>query len=231
MGGRGDDAGVTIEAGADVVAETDAPAAAIGGAVIDAPAVATSRAGSTARDTGSNRTGSTSLTRALSSARAAAKARARASRSSIESVLPCAADAAALAPGVATGRDVGRGFSTAGAAACTGASGGISTPPGPSLRVFFFSTTTDFERPWLKFCRTWPDSTVLCSESGLRAPALSVLSDWSFESVMRFPFNLQMGWALRRRRQKKPDRLPLVKPGNARCAPPPSETDPSALRV
>jgi hypothetical protein len=37
-------------------------------------------------------------------------------------------------------------------AAITGFSTGASGPL--SLRVFFFSTTTDFERPWLKFCRT-----------------------------------------------------------------------------
>ena len=57
----------------------------------------------------------------------------------------------------------------------------------PSFLVLRFSTTTDFERPWLKFCRTWPDSTVRCSDSGLRAPPRRVLSVVSFVSVMLFP--------------------------------------------
>ena len=64
----------------------------------------------------------------------------------------------------------------------------VSTPPSPgppSLRVFFFSTTTDLDRPWLKFWRTLPDSTVRWSESGLRPPERRVLSVVSFDSVMR----------------------------------------------
>ena len=67
-----------------------------------------------------------------------------------------------------------------------------SAPPGPpSLRVLRFSTTTDLERPWLKFCRTWPLSTVRCSDSGLRAPPRRVLSVVSLVSVMRFRSNLR----------------------------------------
>ena len=43
------------------------------------------------------------------------------------------------------------------------------SPPAPEMvRFFFFSTTTDFERPWLKLCRTWPDSTVRFRLNGLR---------------------------------------------------------------
>ena len=73
------------------------------------------------------------------------------------------------------------GASTTGAAAATSGS-----PDPPSLRVLRFSTTTDLERPWLKFCRTWPLSTVRCSESGLRPPPRRVLSVVSLVSVMLF---------------------------------------------
>ena len=59
-----------------------------------------------------------------------------------------------------------------------------------------FSTTTDFERPWLKFCRTWPLSTVRCSDSGLRAPPRRVLSAVSLVSVMLFSFKLRKSHAL-----------------------------------
>ena len=53
------------------------------------------------------------------------------------------------------------------------------------VRFFFFSTTTDFERPWLKFCRTWPDSTVRFKLNGLRgASPRKVFSVVSFVSVM-----------------------------------------------
>ena len=62
----------------------------------------------------------------------------------------------------------------------------LSAPPGPAMvRFFFFSTTTDFERPWLKFCRTWPDSTVRFRLNGLRgASPRNVFSVVSFVSVM-----------------------------------------------
>ena len=43
------------------------------------------------------------------------------------------------------------------------------------VRFFFFSTTTDFDRPWLKLCRTWPDSTVRFKLSGLRGATLQGL--------------------------------------------------------
>ena len=39
------------------------------------------------------------------------------------------------------------------------AGGAEGSPPGPMTRRFTFSTTTDFERPWLKLCLTMPCST------------------------------------------------------------------------
>jgi hypothetical protein len=64
----------------------------------------------------------------------------------------CAATREALDPGLLI-RFVADPEDAAGASAA-GAPGAVS------LRVLRFSTTTDFERPWLKLCRTWPDSTV-----------------------------------------------------------------------
>jgi hypothetical protein len=48
----------------------------------------------------------------------------------------------------------------------------------PRMRRFFTSTTTVFERPWLKLCFTLPVSTVRFRPSGARAPSfgLSVVS-------------------------------------------------------
>jgi len=52
-----------------------------------------------------------------------------------------------------------------------------SIPAGPKPRLpacssavllRFFSTTTDFDRPWLKFCRTNPCSTVRFARSTLK---------------------------------------------------------------
>ena len=61
-----------------------------------------------------------------------------------------------------------------------------SAPPGPEIvRFFFFSTTTDFDRPWLKLCLTWPASTVRFRLNGLRGAApRNVFSVASFVSVM-----------------------------------------------
>jgi hypothetical protein len=50
------------------------------------------------------------------------------------------------------------------------------------MRRFLTSTTTVFERPWLKLCFTLPVSTVRFRPSGGRVPSLG-LSLWS---VMRF---------------------------------------------
>ena len=52
------------------------------------------------------------------------------------------------------------------------------------VRFFFFSTTTDFDRPWLKLCLTWPASTVRFRLSGLRAQRRAASSRWlpSFRS-------------------------------------------------
>ena len=53
------------------------------------------------------------------------------------------------------------------------------------MRFFFFSTTTDFDRPWLKLCLTWPASTVRFRLNGLRGAApRNVFSVVSFVSVM-----------------------------------------------
>jgi hypothetical protein len=61
-----------------------------------------------------------------------------------------------------------------------------SAPPGVEIvRFFFFSTTTDLDRPWLKLCLTWPASTVRFRLNGLRGAApRSVFSVASFVSVM-----------------------------------------------
>ena len=85
---------------------------------------------------------------------AAASARARASRSSVDS--PRAAAAAAdLLPELRS-----RAASAASSAPPQArASPRSAEPRSPSRAccVLRFSTTTDLERPWLKFCRTWPD--------------------------------------------------------------------------
>ncbi len=79
----------------------------------------------------------------------------------------------AVSPAGAAGRGAGAGG--AGGAA-TGAGGGAASSCGapvcgPSMRRRFTSTTTVFERPWLKLCFTWPVSTVRFSPSGWRIPS------------------------------------------------------------
>ena len=114
---------------------------------------------------------------------AAASARARASRSSVDN--PRAAAAGLTFCGAAVSGRIG-GFFCATSGSSVASIGGASVSE-PSFLVLRFSTTTDFERPWLKFCRTWPDSTVRWSDSGLRTPPRRVLSVVSFVSVMLFP--------------------------------------------
>ena len=63
--------------------------------------------------------------------------------------------------------------SGAGVLGCSGASPGL-----PRMRRFFTSTTTVFDRPWLKLCFTLPVSTVRLIPSGARAPSFG-LSVWS----------------------------------------------------
>lgn len=103
---------------------------------------------------GSTTTGALAFASASRSC-AALRARARASCSPADSVDPAAGlrTVSALAGTSAAG---GRCSTTVGAAM-----GFSATASGPaSLRVFLRSTTTALERPWLKFCRTCPDSTV-----------------------------------------------------------------------
>ena len=145
---------------------------------------------------------------------AAASARARASRSSVDS--PRAAAAGLTFCGAAVSGRVG-GFFCATSGSGVASIGGASASE-PELPVLRFSTTTDFERPWLKFCRTWPDSTVRWSDSGLRTPPRRVLSVVSFVSVMLFPLKLQNSTheaALSMRRSPT---------GSASSARPPEET-------
>jgi hypothetical protein len=63
-----------------------------------------------------------------------------------------------------------------GGASTLGASTG--SPGRPRMRLFLTSTTTVFERPWLKLCFTLPVSMVRLMPSGARAPrvGLSVVS-------------------------------------------------------
>ena len=136
--------------------------------------------------------------------RAAASARARASRSSLERPRP-AGPALSAAGGVAGGWAGLRATagSETGAALATS---GSAPPEPPSLRVLRFSTTTDLDRPWLKFCRTWPLSTVRCSDSGLRAPVRRVLSVVSLVSVMLFRSNSEILRSPCHQDALKPDR-------------------------
>ena len=155
--GRADEGSRASGARTGAFASLGARAAAIGAGGGGAAAAAT--AARSARSSSSTR--STSLRW-----RAAASARARASRSSLDKPRgPAPADLSATGAGSGRPGLRGAGASLTGASATTS----VSVPPGPaSLRVLRFSTTTDFERPWLKFCRTWPLSTVRCSDSGLR---------------------------------------------------------------
>ena len=63
-------------------------------------------------------------------------------------------------------------------AAGFGASAGGASPGRPRMRRFLTSTTTVFERPWLKLCLTLPVSTVRLRPSGGRVPSFG-LSVWS----------------------------------------------------
>ncbi len=129
--------------------------------------------GSSLGRSASRRARSRSATSARS--RSASSARRRASSSSVESplVLGCA--------GCATSATVPRSAATSTVSRTLPSS---ASPGVDSLRVFFFSTTTDFERPWLKLWRTWPDSTVRFRLNGLLPPPRSVLSVVSFVSDM-----------------------------------------------
>src|SRR5690348_10018114 len=70
----------------------------------------------------------------------------------------------------------GAGFGAS--AAGLGASAGGASPGRPRMRRFLTSTTTVFERPWLKLCLTLPVSTVRLRPSGGRVPSFG-FSVWS----------------------------------------------------
>ncbi len=111
------------------------------------------------------------------------------SRSSISARSLAASSARRRASSSSVERPPGRSITSASsrsASVCGVAASSPSAPPGPEMvRFFFFSTTTDLERPWLKFCRTWPDSTVRFRLIGLRGAApRNVFSVVSFVSVM-----------------------------------------------
>ena len=76
------------------------------------------------------------------------------------------------------GAGAGGGGGGGGAATCTSATGASASPGLPRMRRRLTSTTTVFDRPWLKLCFTWPVSTVRLSPKGARIPSfgLSVVS-------------------------------------------------------
>ena len=88
--------------------------------------------------------------------------------------------AAGLAAGMGAGAGAGCGGGAAGAGA---AAAGRS--PGPTVRRFTFSTTTAFERPCEKLCRTMLCSAGRFSDRVLPEPTLSVLSPLLFVSLIR----------------------------------------------
>lgn len=97
--------------------------------------------------------------------------------------------AAGAGGGAATGGAAGRtGAAGAGAAGrTTGADASALVSAGPCGRRLTTSTTTAFERPWLKLCRTVP-----CSTGRLRLSVLGtlkVLSPVFFVSVIQHPFS------------------------------------------
>ena len=90
-------------------------------------------------------------------------------------------------------RGLGSGARATGSGAATGSGFGASASPGrPRMRRFLTSTTTVFERPWLKLCFTLPVSTVRFRPRGARVPSfgLSVVSltqNPSFKSAAEAP--------------------------------------------
>src|SRR6187551_3527757 len=79
--------------------------------------------------------------------------------------------------GAALGAGFGWGDSATGSG--SGVFGGSGASPGlPRIRRFLTSTTTVFDRPWLKLCFTFPVSTVRLIPSGGRAPSFG-FSVWS----------------------------------------------------
>ena len=77
-------------------------------------------------------------------------------------------------------------------ARASGASTGGASPGRPRMRRFLTSTTTVFERPWLKLCLTLPVSTVRLRPSGGRVPSFG-LSVWSAILFLRQIFVSRAG--------------------------------------
>src|SRR5215213_4919080 len=73
-----------------------------------------------------------------------------------------------------------------------GASAGGVSPGRPRIRRFLTSTTTVFERPWLKLCFTLPVSTVRLRPSGGRVPSFG-FSVWSAILFLRQIFFSRAG--------------------------------------
>src|SRR3954471_16618086 len=76
--------------------------------------------------------------------------------------------------GAAAGFGAGLGASATG----SGAGAGGASPGRPRMRRFLTSTTTVFERPWLKLCLTLPVSAVRLRPSDGRVPSFG-FSVWS----------------------------------------------------
>src|SRR5207248_6739386 len=73
----------------------------------------------------------------------------------------------------------GRAGATGAGTSATGSGAGGASPGRPRMRLFLTSTTTVFERPWLKLCLTLPVSTVRLSPSGGRVPSFGFSVVWS----------------------------------------------------
>src|SRR5690348_11407436 len=80
----------------------------------------------------------------------------------------------------------GAGLGASATGAGFGGGGGVS-PGRPRMRRFLTSTTTVFERPWLKLCLTLPVSTVRLRPSGGRVPSFG-FSVWSAILFLRSIF-------------------------------------------
>src|SRR5690348_2454707 len=85
----------------------------------------------------------------------------------------------------------GAGLGASATGAGFGGSGGAS-PGRPRMRRFLTSTTTVFERPWLKLCLTLPVSTVRLRPNGGRVPSFG-FSVWSAILFLRSVFFSRAG--------------------------------------
>src|SRR5690348_8590318 len=90
----------------------------------------------------------------------------------------CSASDSRRCGGAAGAAGLGAGFGASATGSGLGASAGGASPGRPRMRRFFTSTTTVFERPWLKLCFTLPVSTVRLRPSGGRVPSFG-FSVWS----------------------------------------------------